>query len=34
MAIEVLVRKRPTVVLVYLVMDVYDYIRHPKHLSE
>lgn len=29
MAIEVIVRKRPAVVWVYLVMDVYDCIRHP-----
>ena len=29
MVIKVLVRKRPVVVLVYLVMDIYDCIRHP-----
>lgn len=29
MVLKVLVRKRPVVVLVYAVMDIYDCIRHP-----
>lgn len=29
MAIKVLVRKRPAVVFVYWVMDIYDCMRHP-----
>lgn len=31
MAIKVLVRKRPAVVLAYLALDIYDFIRYPHY---